>query len=170
MGVQVRTKPKAIGTRQESNIRNVLNDWAGSEVCERVVLHGNKDHGDLRIVVDDLVLTGESKHCKSYPSEGMLDDFKSQTVTENENAAQDGGLLFVNNTGKSINRMDVWMQKSTFLKLHGADKLLERDDLSDGVRQRIERLLEDGEFDWLRLTLMAFMYLCWGEPAWGSGE
>ena len=116
------------------------------------------------------MLTGESKHCKSYPSEGMLDDFKRQTVTENENAMQDGGLLFVNNTGKSINRMDVWMQKSTFLKLHGADKLLERDDLSEGVRQRIERLLEDGEFDWLRLTLMAFMYLCWGEPAWGSGE
>ena len=101
------------------------------------------------------MLTGESKHCKSYPSEGMLDSFKRQTVVENENAMQDGGLLFVNNTGKSINRMDVWMQKSTYLKLHGADRLLEREDLTDSVRRNIEGLLVDGEFDWLRLTLLA---------------
>lgn len=165
-----KTRPKDIGTRQETAIKNVLNDFAGKVVCERVALHGSKDHGDLRIVVDDLVLTGESKHCKSYPSEGMLDSFKRQTVAENENAMQDGGLLFVNNTGKSINRMDVWMQKSTYLKLHGADKLLEREDLTDGVRRNIEGLLADGEFDWLRLTLLAFMYLCWGKPAWGIGD
>lgn len=64
----MKTRPKDIGTRQESSIRNVINDWAGEVVCERVALHGNKDMGDLRIVVDDLVLTGESKHCKAYPS------------------------------------------------------------------------------------------------------
>lgn len=165
-----KTRPKDIGTRQETAIKNVLNDFAGANVCERVALHGSKDHGDLRIIVDDLVLTGESKRCKSYPSEGMLKSFKRQTVVENENAMQDGGLLFINNTGKSINRMDVWMQKSTYLKLHGVDKLLEREDLTDGVRRNIEGLLVDGEFDWLRLTLLAFMYLCWGKPAWGIGD
>jgi len=166
----VKTRPKDIGTRQESSIRNVINDWAGEVVCERVALHGNKDMGDLRIVVDDLVLTGESKHCKAYPSEGMLDNFKKQTVIENKNAEQDGGLLFVNNTGKSINRMDVWMQKSTFLKLHGLDAVVERYELSDEVRERLERMLKDTEHDWLRLTLLAFMHLCWGQPAWGKEE
>lgn len=100
----------------------------------------------------------------------MLDNFKQQTVIENENAEQDGGLLFVNNTGKSINRMDVWMQKSTFLKLHGLDAVVERYELGDDVRERLEQMLKDTEHDWLRLTLLAFMHLCWGQPAWGKGE
>lgn len=163
-------KPKQIGTRQESAIRNVLNDWAGRTVCERVVLHGNRDQGDLRIEVDELVLTGESKHCKSYPSEGMLDSFKAQTVTENDNAMQDGGLLFVNLPGRSIQRMDVWMQKSTFMKLHGLDRIVADGVMEPDVRRRLLSLLNDGEHDWLRLTLFAFMNLCWGNPAWGRGN
>jgi len=163
-----KTKPKAIGTRQESAIRDVLNDWAGRKVCERVVQHGSNDHGDLLIEVDDLLLTGESKHCKSYPSEGMLENFKAQTVIENENAMQDGGLLFVNLPGRSIQRMEVWMQKSTFMKLHGVDKLIENEDVSESVVKRVDALLRDGEYDWLRLTLFAFMNLCWGQPAWGG--
>lgn len=163
-------KPKQIGTRQESNIRNVINAWAGRDVCERVVLHGNKDQGDLRIKVDDLVLTGESKHCKSYPSEGMLDSFRKQTIAENRNAGQDGGLLFVNLPGRSIQRMDVWMLKSTFLKLHGLDVIIRTSEMDEGLRRRLLALLEDDEHDWLRLTLLAFMHLCWGSPAWGMEE
>lgn len=166
----MKTKPKVIGTRQESTIRDVLNDWAGSKVCERVALHGEKDHGDLRIIVDDLVLTGESKHNKKYPTEGMLKDFKAQTVTENENAGQDGGLLFINVPNRSVQRWEVWMQKSTFLKLHGLDKIIEREDMGSKAKARLRTLLEDGDFDWLRLTMLAFMNLCWGSPAWGEGE
>lgn len=165
-----RNKPKEIGTRQESAICNVINEWAGQKVCERVVLHGNRDHGDLRITVDDLVLTGESKHCKRYPSDGMLADFRGQTAIENENAGQDGGVLFVNLPGRSINRMEVWMQKSTYMRLNGVDELLASDDLSARARALLSRLLEDGEWDWIRLTLVAFMHLCWGSPAWGLEE
>lgn len=163
-------KPKAIGTRMESKIRDVLNDWAGETVCERVALHGSKDMGDLRIAVDDLVLTGESKHCKDYPSDGMLEAFKRQTVDENHNAGQDGGLLFVNLANRSIQRWEVWMQKSTFMKLHGLDAVIERYDLDDATRARLEQMLIDGEHDWLRLTMLAFMNLCWGSPAWGKED
>ena len=166
----MKTRPKDIGTRMESTIRDVMNDWAGWKVCERVALHGDKDHGDLRIEVDDLVLTGESKHCKTYPSEGMLADFKSQTVEENENADQDGGLLFINLTNRSVQRWEVWMQKSTFLKLHGLDKIIESDGITDRAKAKLRTLLEDGEFDWLRLTMLAFMNLCWGSPAWGGSD
>lgn len=163
-------RPKDIGTRMESKIRDVINDWAGWKVCERVALHGNNDHGDLRILVDELVLTGESKHCKEYPSEGMLDDFKAQTITENVNAGQDGGVLFVNLTNRSVQRWEAWMQKSTFLKLHGLDRVIERYELDDAAKARLEQLLIDTKHDWLRLTMAAFMHLCWGSPAWGEGE
>lgn len=163
-------RPKDAGTRMESKIRNVINDWAGETVCERVALHGSKDVGDLRIVVDNLVLTGESKYRNSYPSEGMLDEFKRQAVTENENAGQDGGLLFVNLAGRSVQRWEVWMQKSTFLKLHGLDVVVEKYELSDAAKARLEQMLVDTEHDWLRLTMASFMHLCWGSPAWGRGE
>ena len=164
----MKARPKDIGTRMESKIRDVINDWAGAEVCERVALHGEKDRGDLRIEVDELVLTGESKHCKEYPSEGMLEDFKRQAIEENENAMQDGGLLFVNLTNRSVQRWEVWMQKSTFLKLHGLDAVIERYELDEHARARLERMLVDTEHDWLRLTMAAFLHLCWGSPAWGK--
>lgn len=162
-------RPKDAGTRMESKIRNVINDWAGEKVCERVALHGSKDIGDLRIVVDNLVLTGESKYRNSYPSEGMFDAFKEQAVTENENAGQDGGLLFVNLAGRSVQRWEVWMQKSTFLKLHGLDEVVDMYELNDATKARLEQMLVDDEHDWLRLTMAAFMHLCWGSPAWGEG-
>jgi hypothetical protein len=49
-------------------------------------------------------------------------------------------------------------------------ELLERYELGDEVRERLEQMLKDTEHDWLRLTLLAFMHLCWGQPAWGKGE
>lgn len=163
-----KTRPKDIGTRQETAIKDALNDFAGYKVCERVILHGNKDHGDLRIEVHDLVLTGESKHCKRYPSVGMIESFKVQTVKENDNAGQDGGLLFVNLPGRSIQRMEVWMRCETYIKLLGI--------ACDAVNATVlaHALLDgahiDASHDWLRLTLLDFMYLCWGSPAWGRGE
>lgn len=159
-------KPRVIGTKQESKLRDVMNDYAGEKVCERVVQHGSHDHGDLRILVDDLVLTGESKHKKTYPSEGLLEDFKKQTVKENENARQDGGVLFVNLPNKAIQRAECWMQRRTYLLLLGTDNIIKRFE-SEHDRKLLTRLLEERGQEWVRLTLLDFMRLCWGNPAWG---
>ena len=160
-----KTKPKDIGTRQETKLCNVMNDYAGSVVCERVVQRGNKDRGDLRIIVDDLVITGESKHNKVYPSESMLAEFQEQTVRENRHAGQDGGVLFVNLPNKSIQRAECWMQPKTLLLLHGIDRLVEKLE-TERDRELLSRFME-ADVPWLRLTLLNFMELCWGKPAWG---
>lgn len=158
---------KQAGTKQETAICNAINDWAGSKVCERVALKGSYDCGDMRLVVDELTLTCESKHSKHYPTVGQLDEFKRQTIIENANAGQDGGLLFVNLPNKSMNRMEVWMQKSTYLRINGIDRLLRRPDLSDADRKRAEQALVDGAFDWVRLTLVDFLHVTFGNPSWG---
>ena len=162
-------KAKEIGTRQETNICNVINDFAGSKVAERLALHGSSDLGDIRIKVDDLVLIGESKHSKSYPSMGMIEEYKGQATTENLNSGGDGAILFVNLPNRSIQRMECHMQKSTLMKLHGIDRLIEDEQLPERLRRKLERaLFEDGEFDWVCITLWTFMNLAYGQPAWAD--
>lgn len=60
---------KVKGTRYETALVDVFNDWNGIKCCERVVLHGDKDHGDIRLSVDDLTICVEAKWNKSYPNE-----------------------------------------------------------------------------------------------------
>lgn len=161
-------KSKVAGTAQETKICNIINDWAGMKVAERVPLHGSDDQGDIRIRVDSLTLVGESKYSKHYPSDGKLKDFKLQTVTENENAGGDGGILFVNLPHRSVNRMECHMQKSTLLRLHGIDLLVENERIPEDLRERLRKaLFDDGEFDWVCITLFAFMNIAFGsKPAW----
>lgn len=163
------SKSKAKGTRQETNICNVINDFAGAKVAERVALHGNTDMGDIRIAVDDLVLTGESKYSKDYPSVGKIEEYKGQTTTENMNAGQDGGILFINLPNRSIQRMECHLQKSTLMRLHGIDRLIADERIPEELRKRLERaLMEDSEFDWVCITLWAFMNIAYGQPAWAD--
>ena len=160
---------KEKGTKQESNICNVINDFAGSKVAERLALHGNTDLGDIRILVDDLVLIGESKHSKSYPSVGKVEKYKGQATTENLNSGGDGAILFINLPNRSIQRMECHMQKSTLMKLHGVDRLITDERIPVDLRNRLEHaLMEDGEFDWVCITLWAFMNLAYGQPAWAD--
>ena len=160
---------KAKGTRQETNICNVLNDFAGSKVAERLALHGSNDLGDIRILVDDLTIIGESKYSNSYPSAGEIEKYKGQTVNENLHFGGDGGVLFVNLPNRSIQRMECHMQKSTLLKLHGIDRLIADEQIPEKLRARLERaLFEDGEFDWVCITLWTFMNLAYGQPAWAD--
>ena len=163
------SRPKDIGTRQETRICRAINEWAGEPVCERIPLYGNKDHGDLRIRVGDLVLTGESKHCKRAPGPAMISAFREQTVTENENAGQDGGLLFVNRPQRAIGVMDVHMQRSTYLRLNGIHLIACLPDVPSAALAVISRAMGCGEHDWIRMTMDDFMHLCWGEPALGTG-
>lgn len=156
-------RPKDIGTRQETRIVNELNCYADRPVAERVALRGRCDHGDIRIRVDDLVLTGESKHSKHYPTEGQLAEFRRQTVVENQNAGQDGGVLFVNLPNKVIGRMECHMQKSTYLKLHGADRLLSDERMPPDLAEELwSALMEDGENDWICIPLSTLLGLAFG--------
>lgn len=164
------SKAKQKGTAWETKLCNTINDWAGDKVSERVALKGNEDQGDIRLLVDDLTFTVEAKYRKAYPSDGMLAEFKRQTALENDNAKQDGGLLVCNIPNRSVLRADVWMQTKTLYRLHGADRVLEQVELPDGTREFAMRMLGDeGEHGWLRLTLLDFLWTCYGAPAWEYG-
>lgn len=163
------SKAKAKGTRYETNVKNVINDWSGDpKTCERIALHGNKDHGDLRIIVDDLVLTGECKDYKKMLSEGMLAKFKEQAVEENANAGQDGALLIVNFPNRAIDRSQVHMLKSTLARLNGIERLITDERIPEDLRQQLwQAVMVDGEYDWVCITLFQFLNIAYGHPAWG---
>lgn len=155
-------RSKASGTRFESRIRDEANAWAGETVCERVVLHGSRDHGDVRARVDDLTLTIEAKYRKRYPADGDMESFKAQAVTENENAGQDGAVLIVNVPNRSVMRAQCWMLRSTLMRLHGIDRLL--GDVPKPMRGLMwNALMVDGEHDWLCVTFETFLHICWGD-------
>lgn len=150
------SKAKAKGTKYESALVKVLNDWSGGQVAERMALHGNYDNGDLRLTVDDLTICVEAKWRKSYPNEREMLDFRAQTLAETGNSGADGGILVVNHYGQNVMRSEVWMQGGTWLALNAATEKLS--------------LHASDEHDWLCMTLLDFCWLCFGAPAWGMEE
>lgn len=162
---------KVKGTRQETAICNIINDFVGHDVARRVPLHGAEDQGDIHITLGFLKLVGESKCSKSYPSEGLLKDYKQQALIENENANGDGGLLFINLPGRSINRMEVWLQRSTHYKME-----LQRygiqypNDIPLKELKRVNEIMCDSEFSWRRLTMFDFLHEYFSHPAWEWGN
>ena len=162
---------KAKGTKYETAIVNAFNDWVGEQVCERIVLHGNKDQGDIRLDVDDMTICIEAKWRKSQTPPAVLQEFKRQTVIETHNSKSDGGLLVLNKFRSGVMSSLVYMTKSTYLKIHGADRLLNSDELTDRLRGRIEQLLsDDDEHDWVCLSLLDLCWTLYGAPAWGMEE
>lgn len=158
---------KVKGTKQETKICNVINDFVGKDVAERLPLHGSEDQGDIRITLGPMTLVGESKCSKHYPSEGQMADYKYQTVTEAENAGADGGLLFVNMPNRRIERMQVWMQRSTHYKL----ELLRLgyhypEDIPLKNVGRVTEVLADSEYSWRCITLFDFLHEYFDHPAW----
>lgn len=159
---------KDAGTKQETKICRTINDYAGEKVAERLAQHGKLDQGDIRIVVGDLVLTGESKHSKRYPSEGLMDEYKDQTVKETAHAGSDGGVLFVNLPNRSIERMECHMLKSTYVKLVGMEYFMGADvpQLVASVLRSV--LLEDDpERDWLCIPMSTFLRIAFGHDRKG---
>ena len=158
---------KVKGTRQESRICDVINDFVGRVVAERLPLHGAEDQGDIRIAMGPMVLIGESKCSKSYPSEGQIADYKYQTATEAENAGADGGLLFVNLPNRRIERMEVWLQRSTHFKL----ELMRMgyhypEDIPLKNIEKVSEVMRDSEYSWRRMTLFDFLHEYFDHPAW----
>lgn len=150
------SKAKAKGTKYESALVKVLNDWSGGQVAERVALHGNYDNGDLRLTVDDLTICVEAKWRKSYPSEGDMLDFRTQTLAETGNSGADGGILVVNHYNQNVMRSEVWMTGDTWLMLNGYDSSI--------------FMGKHSIHDWLCMTLLDFCWMCFGAPAWGMEE
>ena len=145
---------KSKGTRNETNLVNVVNDWTGEVSCRREVLHGNKDHGDIFLDVDGLRMTWEAKWREEYPSEKEIESFKAQAETENENAGRDAAILSVNLYGKSVMRQEIWMLGTTWMALNGIEW--------EGVAV--------DEHSWVRVTLLDFLWMCFGAPSWGIKE
>lgn len=158
---------KVKGTRQETLICNIINDFVGHKIARREVLHGDKDHGDIHIRVGYLLLIGESKCSKTYPSAGKIADYKQQTLAETEHAGGDGGLLFINLPNKGSDRMEVWLQKSTHYKLDLLKLGIEYpNDIPLEYITWVNEMMIDGEFSWRRLTFYDFLHEYFGHPAW----
>lgn len=165
------SKSKVKGTKYETALVNAFNDWVGEQVCERIVLYGNKDHGDIRLDVDDMTICVEAKWRKSPVTPAELQDFKQQTVTETHNSNSDGGLLVVNKFRSGVMSSSVYMTKGTYLKLQGADALLDSDEISERLSRYVERMLsEEGEHDWVCMSLLDVCWTLFGAPAWGMEE
>lgn len=104
------SKSKAKGTRYETQVASEINRRAGDTVAERVVLHGNRDNGDLRLTLPGHVLTVECKWREKYPGGGEELDFREQTLKETEHAGTEAGILVVNRYRIGIERHECWMQ------------------------------------------------------------
>ena len=144
-------KSKDKGTRFESALVKYFNDWFGDDVCERIVLHGNRDFGDLRLKVDDLTLAVEAKWRTKYPSRGEELDFRRQTLVEASNSGADGGILVVNKYRQSIDCSEVWMDAGTWFLIHGTaagDESMAHGDWAFS--------------DWGCMRLKDFCYVCFG--------
>ena len=150
------SEAKTKGTRYETAIVNMFNDWYGLKIAERIALHGDKDNGDIRLKVDDLIVCVEAKWNKSYPNEKKMLDFREQTVKETNNSGADCGILVVNHYNQSIMRSEVWMTGSTWLMLNGYDNST--------------RIGKYDVHDWLCMTMLDFCWTCFGAPAWGMEE
>ena len=158
---------KIKGTRFETAVCDVFNDFAGSEIARRVVLHGNHDHGDVHIKIGYLTLVSECKYSKSYPSNGQLKNYKHQTLDETENASGDGGLLFVNVPNRSIQRAEVWLQRSTHYKLEMQRLGIQYpNDIPLHMIAKVNEVMADSEFSWRRITIFDFLHEYLSHPAW----
>lgn len=104
-----KTKPKALGTAWETDVRNYVAKELGDDRIERRALHGSKDMGDIH----GLFAHGYSGiiECKRDRDMGAaaLAEYQRQTIDERENADADFALLVVKNFNHSVGEAFCWV-------------------------------------------------------------
>ena len=104
-----KTKPKALGTAWETDVRNYVAKELGDERIERRALHGARDMGDIH----GLFAHGYEGiiECKRDRDMGAaaLAEYQRQTLDERENADADFALLVVKNFNHSVGEAFCWV-------------------------------------------------------------
>lgn len=104
-----KTKPKDLGTKWETDVRNYVAKELGDERIERRALHGSKDMGDIH----GLYAHGYSGiiECKRSQKLGaaIMAEFQRQTLDERENADADFALLVVKNFNHGTGEGFCWV-------------------------------------------------------------
>ena len=104
-----RTKPKALGTAWETDVRNYVAKELDDERIERRALHGSKDMGDIH----GLFAHGYEGiiECKRDRDMGAkaLEEYQRQTLDERENADADFALLVCKNFNHGTGEAFCWV-------------------------------------------------------------
>ena len=104
-----KTKPKDLGTRWETDVRNYVAKELDDERIERRALHGSKDMGDIH----GLFAHGYEGiiECKRSQKLGaaIMAEFQRQTLDERENADADFALLVVKNFNHGTGEAFCWV-------------------------------------------------------------
>ena len=104
-----KTKPKALGTAWETDVRNYVAKELDDERIERRALHGARDMGDIH----GLFAHGYEGiiECKRDRDMGASDlaEYQRQTIDERENADADFALLVVKNFNHSVGEAFCWV-------------------------------------------------------------
>lgn len=104
-----KTKPKAIGTRYETEVVRYLRAQLGDDRIERRALHGSKDMGDIYpVYAHGYVGIIE---CKAHRSVtwSLIGKWQQQTTDERENADADWAALVVKNFNHSVGEAFCWV-------------------------------------------------------------
>lgn len=104
-----KTKPKDLGTKWETDVRNYVAEELDDDRIERRALHGAKDMGDIY----GLFAHGYEGiiECKRDRDMGAkaLAEYQRQTIDERENADADFALLVVKNFNHSVGEAFCWV-------------------------------------------------------------
>ena len=104
-----KTKPKALGTAWETDVRNYVAKELGDERIERRALHGSKDMGDIHgLFAHGYEGIIECKRSKALGAATMA-EFQRQTLDERENADADFALLAVKNFNHGTGEGFCWV-------------------------------------------------------------
>ena len=90
-------RSKNIGTWTETAVLKAVLPFYPD--AKRVVLHGNKDEGDISLSKDYIIEVKGGNQTRSV-SDSQIDDWLDELYTEVANAGASGGLLVVRRWGK----------------------------------------------------------------------
>ena len=103
-----KTKPKALGTAWETDVRNYVAKELDDERIERRALHGAKDMGDIHgLFAHGYEGIIECKRSQKLGAATMAEFFR-QTLDERENADADFALLVCKNFNHSVGEAFCW--------------------------------------------------------------